>query len=186
MKQKKYQLLIFIFILATKFTIATSLQEIIPNGYEVRDSVSGNLNNDQFTDMIIVLKQKNEDSLAAISETTIKRETIILYGTASGYSVIARSMNAVYCVICGGVMGDPFVGISIDNESFSISHYGGAVMRWGRVSTFSKNTNGTWVLAKDENENFSAVNPELPNDSTITTPEDFGVITFEQFDINKE
>ena len=74
MKQKKYQLLIFIFILATKFTIATSLQEIIPNGYEIRDSVSGNLNNDQFTDMIIVLKQKNEDSLAAISETTILPE----------------------------------------------------------------------------------------------------------------
>jgi hypothetical protein len=186
MEHKKHLIFIFIFILATKFISALSLQEIIPQGYEIRDSVSGHLNNDQFIDMIVVLKMNNEDSVAAKSEFAIKRETIILYGSANGYSVVARNMNAVYCVNCGGVMGDPFVGLYIENESFSISHYGGGVWRWGRVSTFSKNTKGLWVLTKDENETFSVENPDVTNESTITTPKDFGVITFEQYDIDKE
>lgn len=186
MKRFKYLSLLVFFIFTSKFMEALSLQEIIPAGYELRDSISGNLNNDQFQDLIIVLKRNNEDSLAAISEFAVKRETIILYGGPSGYSVVARNMNVVYCVTCGGVMGDPYEGITINNETFSVSHYGGSTWRWGRVTTFAKNTKGTWVLTEDENESFNAVNPDVTNETTITTPKDFGVITFEQFDIDKE
>ncbi len=185
MDLKNHLTFIFIFILATKFTTADSLQEIIPKGYEIRDSVSGNLNNDQFNDMIFVLKVSNEDSLASKSEVTVKREAIILYGTAKGYSIVARNMNAVYCATCGGVMGDPFVGLTIENECFSISHYGGSSWRWGRVSTFSKNRAGKWILSQDEDETFSVHNLDSSEIKT-TTPNDFGVITFEKFDIYKE
>ncbi len=186
MSPKIYTLTFCIFILTTKFTEAAKLSEIIPDGYSIKDSVSGNLNNDQYNDLIMVLKRTDEDSLALINESTVKREMIILYGMANGYSVIARNMNAVYCVNCGGVMGDPYEGISIENQTITISHYGGSVERWGLVSTFSKNPVGTWILSKLENETFNAVDPNVKTETIITTPKDFGSITFEQYDIYKE
>lgn len=178
--------LLFIFILTTNFAKAMSLSEIIPQGFEIRDSVSGNLNNDAYQDMIIVLKRTDEDSISKVSEFAIKRETLILYGTSSGFTIKARNFNVVYCVNCGGPMGDPYVGMKIENNKFSISHYGGGVWRWSRVSTFSMNASGTWILEKDDNETFSTENPETTRDTIVTTPKEFGTITFEQYDIDKE
>lgn len=178
--------LICIFILITNFTNGESLSEIIPNGYEVRDSISGNLNDDKYQDMILVLKRTGEDSLSIKSDFAIKRETLILYGNENGYSVVARNMNVVACCTCGGPMGDPYEGITISEKTFSVSHYGGGVWRWGRVSTFGKNTTGTWILIKDENESFNAVNEEPTKEIIITTPKEFGTITFQQYDFDKE
>jgi len=186
MKLNFVALLLFLFIQQSYLVSGKSLSEIIPAGYEVLDSVSGNLNDDQFRDMILVLKREKEDSLSPISDFAIKRETIILYGSENGYSVVARNMNVVSCLTCGGMMGDPYVGISISDKSFSVSHYGGAVWRWGRVSTFSRNANGIWVLIEDENETFNAVNEERTRETVKTTSKDFGVITFEQYDFDKE
>ena len=163
-----------------------SLKEIVPAGYEILDSVSGNLNDDQFNDMILVLKRAKEDSLSPISDFAIKRETLILYGDENGYTIVARNMNVVTCLTCGGMMGDPYTGISISDKTFSVSHYGGSVWRWGRVSTFSRNPGGTWVLSEDENETFSTENEERTRETIKTTPKDFGLITFEQYDFDKE
>ena len=178
--------LLFIFMLTTNFTQAKSLNEIIPVGFEIRDSVSGNLNDDKYQDMILVLKRIGEDSLSLTSDFAIKREALILYGDEQGYTVIARNMNVVSCCTCGGVLGDPYVGVTIENQTFSVSHYGGGVWRWGRVSTFGKNTTGTWVLITDENETFNAVNQIETTENTVTTPKEFGIITFQQYDFDKE
>ena len=89
--------LLFIFMLTTNFTQAKSLNEIIPVGFEIRDSVSGNLNDDKYQDMILVLKRIGEDSLSLTSDFAIKREALILYGDEQGYTVIARNMNVVSC-----------------------------------------------------------------------------------------
>ncbi len=186
MNRKIIVTLILFFTYNIKFIKALSLTEILPSGYEILDSVSGDLNKDEYKDMIIILKHNHEDSLSRNSEYAIKRETLILLGTENGYTINARNSNAVYCANCGGPMGDPFVGVSIQNGSFSIQHYGGGVWRWGRVSTFTQNSPGKWVLSKDENETFSTENPEATKEKIITTPKEFGVITFEQYDIDKE
>lgn len=166
---------------------AASLQSFIPEGYAILDSVSGQLNKDSLTDMILVLKRINEDSISASSDFAIKRETVILLGTGKNeYKVVGRNMNVVYCVTCGGVMGDPYVGCSIADHSFSISHYGGAVWRWGRVTTFKFNAAGKLVLVEDENTTFNATNEKETTETTVKTSKDFGVITFDQFDIDKE
>jgi hypothetical protein len=90
--------------------LADNLSGFVPDGYTVLDTTSGDLNLHQFADMIMVLKKNGEDTTSDVNEHPEKRPLLILIGQAdSTYKLAAKSDNAVYCIDCGGVMGDPFM-----------------------------------------------------------------------------
>lgn len=168
--------------------LPSSLASFVIAGYTAIDTVSGDLNLDQYTDMIVVLKKNGEDSTSDVSEHPEKRPLLILLGQAdSTYKLAASTNNAVYCIDCGGIMGDPFMDIVIKKGYFSVEHYGGSAWRWERTTTFKySSTDSTWYLHKDGHKSFHTGDEPEKVETKIKTTKDFGKVPFDKFDIYKE
>lgn len=167
--------------------LSKDLSEFVPKNYSVLDTVSGDLNIDQIKDYILVLSKNGEDTLSDEIEDYEKRPLLILLGTPKNKLQLARrNDNTVYCFNCGGVMGDPYVGITIKNGYFSVEHYGGSAWRWTRIITYKySKQDQEWFLHKDGSESFHAMEPDKV-ESKIKTIKDFGKVKFSDFDIYKQ
>lgn len=172
-----------------KLTVAVpaNMKQFVLKGYEVLDITKGDLNRDAYPDAIMVLYKKGEEKTSDVIDHPEKRPLLILLGQADKtYKVANRSDNAVYCVDCGGQMGDPFTGITVKNGYFSVEHYGGSGQRWTRIITFKYNPAAkNWLLHKDGHEYFDATEPDKPV-SKIETVKNFGKVPFEKFNIYRE
>lgn len=164
-----------------------ALAQFVPGGYTAIDTTSGDLNLDAYADMILVLKQNGEDTASDVVEHPLPRPLLILTGQADGsYELAARSDKVVYCIDCGGMMGDPFMGVVIKKGYFSVEHYGGSGWRWTRISTFKyASADQQWYLHKDGGDSFHAGDPDKVT-STVRTTKDFGTVRFDAFDVYKE
>jgi hypothetical protein len=163
------------------------LNQFVPEGYTAIDTTSGDLNLDDYPDMILVLKKNGEDTTSDVTEHPEKRPLLILTGQADKtYKLAARNDNTVYCIDCGGIMGDPFMEVVIKKGYFSIEHYGGSGWRWTRTITFRYSpADNYWYLHKDGGESFHASEPEKIT-TKIETTKDFGKVPFDKFDIYKK
>ena len=168
-------------------SLPPSLAQFVPEGFAVLDTTSGDLNLDQHQDMIMVLKKNGEDTTSDVVLHPEKRPLLILIKQADKtYKLAARNDNAVYCVDCGGVMGDPFMEVVIKKGYFSVEHYGGSGWRWTRTITFRYSpVDNYWYLHKDGGNSFHASEPEKMT-TKVRTTKDFGKIPFDKFDIYKE
>lgn len=164
--------------------IESQLKQFIPEGYSILDTASGDLNSDRLDDLILVLKKNGEDSLSEVTEHPEPRPLLLLIRqTDNNYKLVVRNDSLVYCVDCGGVMGDPFVGVEIKYGTFTIYHYGGSAWRWNNDITFKylaieKN----WYLVKEYNASFNANEPEKIK-KKIRTSKHFGKIPFSKYNI---
>lgn len=167
--------------------VPSNLKNFILKGYEVLDITKGDLNRDAYPDAIMVLFKKGERETSDVIDHPEKRPLLILIGQANkSYKLATRSDNAVYCVDCGGQMGDPFTGITIKNGYFSVEHYGGSGWRWTRIITFKYSpTDKNWFLHKDGGEHFHATSREEVI-TPVKTVKDFGKVPFNKFDIYKD
>ncbi|PYF69482.1 hypothetical protein [Pedobacter nutrimenti] len=168
--------------------LPAALKKYIPKGYQVLNVTKGNLNQDQFRDLILVLNKINEEKTSQVVAHPEKRPLLIFTGTADKkYHLAARNDNAVYCYDCGGMMGDPFMGIVIKKGYFSIEHYGGSNLRWTRTITFKYTpAEKDWLLYKDGGDRFQASAPDVKPQTKVYTIKDFGHIAFKDFDVYKE
>lgn len=167
--------------------VPANLKTFIPKGYHALSLTKGILNRDGYSDAILVLYKKGEEKTSDIINHPEKRPLLILTGQADKtYKLAARNDNAVYCVDCGGQMGDPFTGITIKNGYFSVEHYGGSGWRWTRIITFKYSpADKNWFLYKDGGERFQAITHEEVK-TAVKTVKDFGKVPFINFDIYKE
>ncbi|MFZ4568051.1 MAG: hypothetical protein ACOYND_03355 [Bacteroidota bacterium] len=131
---------VFMFLFVILFTLhiqaqnASLFNKFIPKGYQLLDSKSGDINQDGITDYIIICKSPNED------QKEMKRPLLILHGNANGeLSLFKRNDNIVLCYLCGGVMGDPYTGMTLKKNYFSVEHEGGSSDKWSRIITFKYN-----------------------------------------------
>lgn len=108
-----------------------TLEDFIPPSRAILMQAQGDLNQDGLPDLAVVLKGADEDrEEGAATETP--RLLLILFATkGGGYTLAASSEKAVLCKTCGGVFGDPFVTLGIENGVLVIEHYGGSSQRWG-------------------------------------------------------
>ncbi len=163
------------------------LSQFIPKGYSVLDTASGNLNLDDYTDMILILKKDNEAEISDVVDNSGKRPLLILLGQADGTAKkAAKNDNTVLCVDCGGVFGDPYNGITIKNGYFSVEHYGGSNWRWTRIVTYKYDKKEqNWYLHKDGGMSYHTSEPENAEE-TVRTTKEFGKVKFVDFDVYKE
>ena len=161
-----------------------SITQFIPENYSALNVTKGDLNLDTIDDIILVLKEDNEEETSIIAEDPVKRPLYILTGQSDQlFKLAAKNDNVVYCVNCGGMMGDPFTGIAIKNGYFSVEHYGGSAWRWSRIVTFKYNrTEKKWFLHKDGGDSFHTSKPEEV-ETKVKTVKDFGIVPFEEYDI---
>ncbi|MFN5418345.1 MAG: hypothetical protein ACK5B9_14905 [Flavobacteriia bacterium] len=170
-----------------KISFKLNLKDFIPKNYALLDSASGNLNLDEYKDYVFVLKKIDEEKTSDVNEHPEKRPLIILIGQQDGtFKQIKRNDNAVYCVDCGGMMGDPFTGITLEKGSFTITHFGGSNWRWSKNITFKfPESENEWFLYQIESSSFHTSDPEKA-EQEILTKKDFGKVKFEKYDIYKE
>lgn len=171
--------------------LPASLSEFVPPGYAPLDTASGDLNMDGVPDMILVLKPINEDTI----KDERKRPVIILIGDSNGhYKLQARNDNVAYCYRCGGVFGDPFTGITIKNNYFSIENGISAGTHWEHILTFKYDKDkADWLLSRDGYVSYK-LNPDTNGNAEalikdvekIKTSKDFSDITFSKFDIHND
>lgn len=168
-------------------TLPAKILKFVPANYTTLDTVTGDLNLDGIQDLILVLKKNGEDTLSNMVDHIEKRPLLLLLRNAKNELELARKNdNTIYCIDCGGMMGDPYVGVTIKDGSFSVEHYGGSAWRWGRATTYKYDKEASeWFLDKDESESFHTSEPEKVKHK-IKTAKDFGQVKFEEFDIYKE
>ncbi|QNH63331.1 hypothetical protein [Hymenobacter sediminicola] len=157
---------------------AALVRQFVPAGYRLLDMKTGDLNRDAYPDKLLVLDSLTADNQG--SET--RRPLLLLTANAQGqYILAARNDNTVMCSECGGMMGDPYQGLTIKNGYFSVEHYGGSGWRWTHIITFKYNpTDHHWYLHRAGGDSFHASNPDSAK-THIETPRDFGRIRFERY-----
>ncbi len=121
------------------------LEAFVPAGWKIIAQADGDLNKDGIPDAVLVLGEKAEEKEGADMEN-MKRILVIIFGTPSGgYKLSAASKEAVLCKACGGILGDPFVGVKIVRGAVVVEHYGGSRQRWGYIHRW-RFQNGDWFL----------------------------------------
>jgi hypothetical protein len=170
-------------LLVSNNEIPQNVLKIIPKGYKVLNFTKGDLNRDKFSDAILILKHKGEES----EENEYKRPLYILIGNEKGgYKVVEKSDNVVLGYNDGGVFGDPFEGVTIKKGNFSIEHYGGSNWRWSKIVTFKYDKNKKdWFLYRDGEETYHTSKPSKVS-REIQTIKDFGVVSFKKYNIFEE
>lgn len=164
--------------------LKTYLQTFIPMNYSVLDTATGDLNLDEYPDMILVLKKNGEEKTSDVIDNPEKRTLLVLIGQPDKtFKVVARNDNTVYCFDCGGMFGDPYQGITIKKGYFSVEHYGGSAWRWTRIITYKySKAENYWFLHEDGSVNYHNSDPDKIETKILTT-KDFGKVSFDKFDI---
>jgi len=107
------------------FSILSFGQKIvIPNGYELISEVVGDLDNNGVCEKVVVY------NTLELSEFGNVREIQVLKNSNGNWVVWKKSKNAILKSKEGGVMGDPYEGISIENGILVISFSGGSSWKW--------------------------------------------------------
>ena len=145
---------------------------------------TGDLNGDGRKDFILVTSKLVPEGAVYDEAGDAERPTLVLIRDASGkLSIAARNDEVALCKNCGGVMGDPFQGVTIKGTRFTVSNYGGSNDRWSYDYTFAySQRDQTWQLVRVEEESFQSLDPKRTDRRHIyTPPKDFGLINFADF-----
>lgn len=144
---------------------------------------AADLNGDGLKDYILVLeKQKAASEQFETNEE--QRPLLILIADSTGaLKKVKQNNKIVFCVTCGGIMGDPFVEVVAKKNSFTVYHYGGSSWRWAVNYKFnySKRDN-TWQLVRVASEHYHSGNPSEAEKSVSTPPTNYGKIDIQDFD----
>lgn len=163
-------------------SLPANLAAYLPSTNETLiDYYQTDLNADHLPDLLLVMQQPT-DTTKADTEQEGKRQLYVLLQQANAqYKMVAQNSKVVYCQNCGGVMGDPYTGITINpDQSFTVSNYGGSAWRWGIDYTFAyKNNDFFWI--KETSTIFSSADPEH-GETKQRTETQLGKVTLNNFD----
>lgn len=167
-------------MLLLMLAVPTELERFIPEGHQAIAIEQGDLNRDGREDYIVAIEQTDGDQDAP-------REVRILTRRADGSLTLAkRGPKALLCKECGGIMGDPFTGITVKSGRFTVEHYGGSAWRWTQHFTFAwSRRDQTWQLVRVDESSFHATDAENYETNVHKPPKDFGKIDLGDFDCFK-
>ena len=156
-------------------------QSLIPAGFAILDSASGDINKDGSQDLVMILKNSEEEIIAGAI-----RPLLLLPGDGKGlYQLSERNDSVVLCMGCGGVFGDPYAGITIKNGFFSVEHFGGSSWRWTRIITFKYDVKlKQFVLHRDAGDSYHSSDPGKIT-RNVYHKEDFGKLLFANYSYDR-
>jgi hypothetical protein len=132
-----------------------SIQSFVTGDWFLKDSVSGDFNQDGIQDYVIVLASKIEEDETNV-ENECNRPILILQGRAQGFLLSSYTRQGVLCKRCGGAFGDPYEQMSLKNNVLEIDHYAGSNWRWGIHTTFRFQKNQWQLIGYSYISYFSA------------------------------
>jgi len=148
---------------------------------------TGDINNDRIDDFIVVLESKQGIIEVEGYDDTYTERLVILLETIGEYpNFKLRGLNdaIIGCSNCGGAgVGDPFQGVVIKGNYFSIEQLYGACTKSFEVRTYKYDiSRDNWFLHKLGSDTYSCnselVNGEIPVEHTEETKKDFGEVAF--------
>lgn len=161
---------------------------LIPEGMQVIDIQRADLNRDGLHDFLVVCEENPPDETtapgAAPADMENPERVLLLLVRARDLRLreLGRSYSVIFCKVCGGMMGDPFAGISVDRRSFTVSNSGGTSWRWAEDYTFSySRRDGNFYLDRVSRIEFDVREPDR-SEEIVVRPSDFGRIAFADFD----
>lgn len=157
-------------------TVPAEVKSFVEQGSKAIALKSADLNGDGLKDYILVLERENN--------TENQRPLLILVrGKDKKLTEAKRNEKIVMCSDCGGMMGDPFQGVTVGKNTFTINHYGGSAERWSVSYKFNySRIDKTWQLVRIENGSFNANEPNKTMKRKIKTPpKDFGKVDIADF-----
>ncbi|WP_240927990.1 hypothetical protein, partial [Cellulophaga sp. Z1A5H] len=113
-------------LLLTAVQFANGQEIPIPDNYSIVDSVSGDLDKDSFKELVVAYNTGPENEVDGVP-----RELVIYKLKNNKWTEWKRSSQALYGSRDGGMMGDPFGEIEIENGILLISQNGGSSWKWG-------------------------------------------------------
>ena len=111
----------------------------IPDRFKLISEAIGDLDKDEIPEKVAVFETPEIDDLGAFRELhifKIKDDQWQLWHTAKGPVMQSES---------GGMMGDPFDGVTIERGAIVLKHFGGSREKWGDTHRFRLNES-TWNL----------------------------------------
>jgi len=166
-----------------KTKIPAEVAPFVEKGTEAIALEKGDLNGDGREDFILVLEKQNPTTDKDGFPSDQRPLLILLRGADGKLALAKRNERIVMCSQCGGVFGDPFEGVIVGRNTFSVEHYGGSSDRWKYSYKFNySRTDKTWQLVRVEEINYHTSNPEHMKTKIYTPPKDFGKIDIADFD----
>ena len=143
-----------------------------PSGWVVEATVEGDLNGDGRNDAAIVIKSGENRYDERTQRMRFARRALIV-ALREGNGSLHRSAvsdNAVLDGNEGGVMGDPFQGVTIERGTIVIQHYGGSRDRWSYTHRY-RFQSGQWALIGLTEGRMDTLNPSYQDsrDANLST-----------------
>lgn len=114
----------FIFLFSI-YQISFGQELSVPTGYTVLDSVSGDLDNDSIAELVVAYNVGTEKGIDGLP-----RELVIYKRIDNKFTEWKKSAQALLASEEGGMMGDPYEAIEIQNGILLIRHGGGSSWKW--------------------------------------------------------
>ena len=160
--------------------IPTDVSPFIQPGTKALALSQADLNGDGLADYILVLERLGDEYREGPNQRPL---LILLRNPDGGLWQAKRNDKIIFCSTCGGMMGDPFMGVEARTKRFTVSHYGGSAWRWSIDYQFNySGRDKSWQLVKVVNESFNASEPDRVERKVETPPKDYGLIDIADFD----
>lgn len=164
--------------------IPPELEPFVYKGYEPLDFVKADLNGDKLMDYLLVLKIEGEDTMTWDNPTpeTVRPLLLIIRQPDRSLMQQARNEALILCRQCGGVMGDPYQGLTTKPGEFTADFYGGSSWRWTARYTFRYDkTKKNWFLLTHSSSSFQSGDPDKTMKETTINRNEIGEISLEDF-----
>lgn len=164
--------------------LPAELKPYVLQGYEMLDVAKGDLNGDNLLDYILILKTKGEDTLTFDNAEweAARPLLLIIRQPGGGLKSAASNTELVLCRQCGGAMGDPYMGMAIKKNEFSVEAYGGSSWRWGETITFRYDKEKkNWYLQTHAINSFQAGDPETTTTNAVIDRTEIGAISLSEY-----
>jgi hypothetical protein len=144
---------------------------------------SADLNGDGKMDHILVLANTRVAADEEHNDESKRPLLIIITGADGKLTEAARNELVVGCAGCGGMMGDPFEGVTAGKGTFTITNSGGSRDRWSYEYTFNySRKDNAWQLVRVVETTSDTLKPKNGTNKVMTPPKSFGKIDFVDFD----
>lgn len=147
------------------------LQTITPSKWKTIATAYGDLNRNQAEDIALIMEYNlpiTESRAYGDNETELIKEfqrprVLAVYfkdKKSNQYTLQIQNNNFILRENEGGEIGEPFKGLSIENNNLNLAFEGGGLWRWKLNYQFSYQNNN-WVLIKANNTSYSPTSGEL-------------------------
>lgn len=163
--------------------VPTEVRPFVETGTKAIALEAADLNGDGRGDFVLVLERENPSLDRDDFPLNQRPLLILLRGVGGKLSAAKRNELLVMCSKCGGVFGDPFEGVEVGRNTFTVNFYGGSNWRWKYAYKFNySRVDQTWQLVRAEEISYHTSDPDKMETRVFTPPRDYGKIDLADFD----